>query len=41
MKERVRGLRRAGGAQKAWARSKGRGGGGVIDSIKGLFGGRR
>jgi Zn-finger nucleic acid-binding protein len=41
MKERVRGLRRAGTAQQAWARAKGRGGGGVIDQIKGLFTGRR
>ena len=41
MRERVRGLSRSAGAQKAWARAKGRGGGGVIDQIKGLFGGRR
>ena len=41
MQERVRGLSRAAGAQKAWARAKGRGGSGVIDQIKGLFGGRR
>ena len=41
MKERVRDLRRAGSAQKAWARAKGRGGGGVIDQIKNLFTGRR
>jgi Zn-finger nucleic acid-binding protein len=37
MRERVSGLRRAGAAQKAWARAKGRGGGGVIDQLKGLF----
>lgn len=41
MQERVRGLSRSAGAQKAWARAKGRGGGGVIDQIKGLFTGRR
>jgi Zn-finger nucleic acid-binding protein len=41
MRERVRGLGRSAGAQKAWARAKGRDGGGVIDQIKGLFGGRR
>lgn len=41
MKERVRGLNRSVGAQKAWARAKGRGGSGVIDQIKGLFTGRR
>ena len=41
MKERVDGLRRAGSAQQAWSRAKGRGGSGVIDQIKGLFGGRR
>jgi Zn-finger nucleic acid-binding protein len=37
MRERVSGLRRAGSAQKAWQRAKGRGGGGVVDQIKGLF----
>jgi Zn-finger nucleic acid-binding protein len=41
MKERVRGLHRAEGAQKAWSHAKGRGGGGVIDQIKNMFGGRR
>jgi Zn-finger nucleic acid-binding protein len=41
MQERVRGLQRAAGAQEAWARAKGRSGGGVINQIKGLFGGRR
>ncbi len=41
MKERVRGLRRAGSAQNAWARAKGRGDNGVIGQIKGLFGRRR
>lgn len=41
MRERVRGLGRSASAQKAWARAKGRGGGGVIDQIKELFGGRR
>ncbi len=37
MRERVNGLRRAGSAQKAWHRTKGGSGGGVIDQIKGLF----
>ncbi len=37
MRERVGGLRRAGSAQRAWQRAKGRGGGGVVDQIKGLF----
>jgi Zn-finger nucleic acid-binding protein len=37
MKERVSGLRRAHSAQRAWHRAKGRGGGGVIDQLKGLF----
>ena len=38
MRERVSGLQRAGSAQKAWARAKGRGrGGGVVNQIKGLF----
>jgi len=40
MKERVSGLRRAAGAQSAWARAKGRGGNSVIDQIKALFRGR-
>ena len=37
MRERVSGLRRAGSPQRAWARAKGRGGGGVVNQIKGLF----
>lgn len=37
MLERVSGLRRAGTAEHAWARAKGRGGGSVINQIKGLF----
>lgn len=37
MRERVVGLRRAGSAQRSWQRAKGRGGGGVVDQIKGLF----
>jgi Zn-finger nucleic acid-binding protein len=37
MRERVGGLRRAGSAQRSWQRAKGRGGGGVVDQIKGLF----
>ena len=41
MKERVSGLRRAGSAQQAWSRAKGRSGNGVIDQMKGLFTGRR
>jgi Zn-finger nucleic acid-binding protein len=41
MRERLRGMRRSAGAEKAWARAKGRGGGGVIDQLKALFGGRR
>ena len=41
MKERVRGLQRAAGAQVSWKHAKGSSGGGVIDQIKGLFGGRR
>ena len=41
MKERVRGLSRAAGAQTAWVRAKGGPGGGVLGQIKGLFGGRR
>lgn len=41
MRERVRGLRRAEGAQKAWARAKGGPAGGIIDQIKNLFTGRR
>ncbi len=40
MQERGHGLRRAGSAQKAWTRAKGRKSGGVIDQIKGLFRGR-
>jgi Zn-finger nucleic acid-binding protein len=40
MKERVSGLQRAVGAEDAWHRAK-RGGGGVIDKMKGMFGGRR
>ena len=41
MKERIRGLQRAAGAQRSWARAKGRSGGGVMDRIKHLFDGRR
>ena len=43
MKERVSGLRRAASAQKAWYRTRERGGrpGGVIEQLKGLFRGRR
>ena len=37
MRERVAGLRRAEGAQKAWVRAKGVGAPGVIDQIKELF----
>jgi Zn-finger nucleic acid-binding protein len=37
MRERVRGLTRAGSAEKAWHRAKSGGGGGVLDSLKGLF----
>ena len=37
MLERVAGLRRSAGAQKAWARAKGAGAPGVIDQIKALF----
>lgn len=37
MRERVEGLTRAGTAQKAWHRAKAGGGGGVLDSLKGLF----
>jgi Zn-finger nucleic acid-binding protein len=40
MKERVSGLQRAGSAQEAWEKAK-RGGGGVMDNLRGLFGGRR
>lgn len=41
MKDRVSGLRRAGSAQEAWDRAKRGGGGGVMDQLRGLFGGRR
>lgn len=37
MRERVSGLRRSAGAQKAWAKAKGRGSSGVIDQLKDLF----
>jgi Zn-finger nucleic acid-binding protein len=40
MKERVGGLQRAASAEHAWHKAK-RGGGGVIDKMKGMFGGRR
>jgi Zn-finger nucleic acid-binding protein len=40
MKERVGGLQRSASAEDAWHRAK-RGGGGVIDKMKGMFGGRR
>jgi Zn-finger nucleic acid-binding protein len=40
MKERVSGLQRAVSAEHAWHRAK-RGGGGVVDKMKGMFGGRR
>jgi Zn-finger nucleic acid-binding protein len=41
MKDRVSGLRRAGSAQEAWDRVKQGKGGGVMDQLRGLFGGRR
>ena len=37
MRERVAGLRRSAGAQKAWAKAKGRGSSGVIDQLKDLL----
>jgi Zn-finger nucleic acid-binding protein len=38
MRERERGMRRAGSAQKAWARAKGRpASGGVLDQLRDLF----
>jgi Zn-finger nucleic acid-binding protein len=40
MKERVGGLQRSASAEDAWHRAK-RGSGGVIDKMKGMFGGRR
>lgn len=40
MLDRARGLRRAGSAQAAWDRTR-RGGGGIMDQIRGMFGGRR
>jgi Zn-finger nucleic acid-binding protein len=40
VQDRVRGLQRAGAAEEAWARAK-RGGGGVLDNLRGLFGGGR
>jgi uncharacterized protein len=40
MRERVSGLQRAASAEHAWDRAK-RGGGGVVDKMKGMFGGRR
>lgn len=41
VKDRVDGLRRGDSAQVQWNKLKGRGGGGVIDSLRGMFGGRR
>jgi Zn-finger nucleic acid-binding protein len=40
MKDRANGLRRADSAQAAWDRAR-RGGGGIMDQIRGMFGGRR
>jgi Zn-finger nucleic acid-binding protein len=40
MRERVAGLQRAGTAEAAWDRAK-RGGGGIMDNLRGLFGGGR
>jgi len=41
MRERVSGLERAGSAQAAWARAKRGGKSGVMDQLRGLFGGGR
>jgi Zn-finger nucleic acid-binding protein len=41
MQDRVSGLRRAGTAQEAWDRAKQGKSGGVMDQLRGLFGGRR
>jgi Zn-finger nucleic acid-binding protein len=40
MKERVAGLARSAAAEDAWANAK-RGGGGVVDKIKGMFSGKK
>ena len=40
MRERVRGLGRAARAQRAWARDRRPGGGGVLDQLRDLFRGR-
>ena len=42
MKDRVAGLSRSASAQEAWNRAKqGSRGGGIVDKLKGMFGGRR
>jgi Zn-finger nucleic acid-binding protein len=41
MRERVEGLRRSGAAESAWHDFKRGGSGGVVDKLKGLFGGGR
>jgi Zn-finger nucleic acid-binding protein len=41
MRDRVRGLQRAGAAQQAWFNAKRGGAGGVLGKMKDLFGGRR